>query len=147
MYLVTLTKNNETIDLIEFESQQKAEDFIASKIAANTFGEVGTYTLKYSNVAAANDLKKEIRVRSLKREFGAYLIDKVSVINESRGGGSTDVDAFMSNPFVKKLLNHLNAGNISTARDLIVSADLTSMFSIQEKAAVVAEIETFLTNV
>lgn len=147
MFEVTVTKNSETRSLIVFDTEQKAQDFIADRVSKNIFGEVGSYTLQYSNITARENLKLEIEKRRIKREFGAYLIDKVSVINESRGGGSTDVDAFMSNPFVKKLLNHLNAGNISTAKDLIVGADLTSMFSIQEKAAVVAEIETFLTNV
>jgi len=147
MFEVTLTKDNETRQLLIFDTELKAQDFITEKIASNSFGSIGTYSLQYSNVSATILLEQKLLKRTKKRAFGDLLIDKVSVLNESKGGTSTDTDNFMENAFVKKLLNHLKAGNIDTAKDLIIATNLSALFSAQEKAAFLSEIQDFLNRI
>jgi len=51
MFEVTVTKNGETRDLVIFDTELKAQEFIADRVSKNIFGEEGSYTLQYSDVS------------------------------------------------------------------------------------------------
>lgn len=122
------------------ESQELAEAWVASN--ANSFP--SNYSASYEDIT----LQKQIETDEKKEEqyilCGVKVIAKIRRINKSKLGSSNDVDDFMDIPIVIKILKHLSAGNLETARDIIVATDLTSLFTSDEKTEVVDYLNNIL---
>lgn len=96
---------------------------------------------------AAEDLSaKKLSDRTKKRAFGEALIDKISTMNDAKSLTVEQVDAFMSNVLISSLREHLWAGNIDTFITKLGASDVSAFFTSQEKTAVIAECQTFLTS-
>lgn len=104
------------------------------------------YVVETSDVTAEELAKKKVLDRTKKRAFGESMIDKISTINDSKNLSVEQVDAFMSNTLIASLREHLWAGNIDTFISKLQASDVSAFFSSQEKAAVIAECQTFLTS-
>lgn len=104
------------------------------------------YSVEITDVTAEVLAAKKLSDRTKKRAFGEALIDKISTINDSKNLSVEQVDAFMGNALITALREHLWAGNISTFISKLTASDVSAFFSSQEKAAVIAECEAFLTS-
>jgi hypothetical protein len=102
------------------------------------------YQVEYVDVTAQELMQKKLNERRLKRAFGEQMIDEISLINESKGLLSSQVDAFMSTPLIAGLRENLWSGNITTFIDVLTASDVSAFFTAQEKAAVIAKCQAFL---
>lgn len=98
------------------------------------------------DATAEETSKQTLFKRKMKRQFGENLIDQISTINEAKALDTDDVDAFMSNTLLMSLREHLWAGNITTFVDKLTSSDVSAFFTTQEKNAVIAQCNEFLTS-
>ena len=104
------------------------------------------YSVEVVDVTAEVAAQKKVTDRAKKRAFGEALIDKISTINDSKNLSVEQVDAFMTNTLISNLREHLWAGNIDTFISKLQSSDVSAFFTAEEKAAVILECQTFLTN-
>lgn len=104
------------------------------------------FTFEIIDTAAEDLAVKKLSDRSKKRAFGEALIDKISTMNDSKNLTVEQVDAFMSNVLISSLREHLWAGNIDTFITKLGASDVSAFFTSQEKTAVIAECQTFLTS-
>lgn len=139
------------------ESQIEAEgenidNSLEMMIEPTSFGDVklykfaAEYTIEVVDVTAEVAAQKKVSDRAKKRAFGEALIDKISTINGSKNLSVEQVDAFMTNALISNLREHLWAGNIDTFISKLQSSDVSAFFTAEEKAAVILECQTFLTN-
>jgi len=139
------------------ESQIEAEgenidNSLEMMIEPTSFGDVklykfaAEYTIEVVDVTAEVAAQKKVSDRAKKRAFGEALIDKISTINDSKNLSVEQVDAFMTNALISNLREHLWAGNIDTFISKLQSSDVSAFFTAEEKAAVILECQTFLTN-
>jgi len=139
------------------ESQIEAEgeniaNSIEMMVEPTSFGDIkfykfaSEYTIETSDVTAEIAAQKKVSDRAKKRAFGEALIDKISTINDSKNLSVEQVDAFMTNTLISNLREHLWAGNIDTFISKLQSSDVSAFFTTEEKAAVILECQTFLTN-
>lgn len=105
-----------------------------------------TYLIETQDISYEHSMRVLINQRALKRSFGEALIDKISTINDSKNLSVEQVDAFMTNALISNLREHLWAGNIDTFISKLQSSDVSAFFTAEEKAAVILECQTFLTN-
>lgn len=104
------------------------------------------YVIETTDVTAEVAAKKKLSDRAKKRAFGEAMIDKISTINDGKNLSVEQVDAFMGNSLISSLREHLWAGNIDTFISKLQSSDVSAFFTSQEKAAVIAQCQTFLTS-
>lgn len=104
------------------------------------------YVVEFSDTSNQDLLNSKISNRVIKRTFGEYLIDKISTINDSKNLSIEQVDAFMANPLVISLREHLWAGNITTFISKLQTSDVSAFFTTNEKNSVIAECQEFLTS-
>lgn len=104
------------------------------------------YTLETIDITVEHTLQNKILNRAKKRSFGEYLIDKISTVNDSKNLSIEQVDAFMSNPLVVSLREHLWAGNITTFISKLQTSDVSAFFTANEKNSVIEECQSFLTT-
>lgn len=102
------------------------------------------YQIISEDITVQKLLQKKLSDRKLKRQFGEDLIDKIALINDGKNLSVEQVDAFMSNPVISSIREHLYAGNLDTAVSKMQSEDLSAFFSAPEKAAVIQQINDFL---
>lgn len=115
--------------------------------------ELGTYykfaqefTVEYEDITAEIAAAKKLSDRSSKRQFGQLLVDKIATMNDAKGLSHEQVDAFMLHPLIVNLKAHLEAGNIDTFIYKLNNSNVSAFFAAEEKAAVISECETFLSN-
>lgn len=136
---------------IEVEGEN-IDNSLEMMIEPTSFGDVklykfaAEYTIEVVDVTAEVAAQKKVSDRAKKRAFGEALIDKISTINDSKNLSVEQVDAFMTNALISNLREHLWAGNIDTFISKLQSSDVSAFFTDEEKAAVILECQTFLTN-
>lgn len=136
---------------IEVEGEN-IDNSLEMMIEPTSFGDVklykfaAEYTIEVVDVTAEVAAQKKVSDRAKKRAFGEALIDKISTINDSKNLSVEQVDAFMTNALISNLREHLWAGNIDTFISKLQSSDVSAFFTAEEKAAVILECQTFLTN-
>lgn len=129
---------------------ESIENSSGSRVVQVPGGEVTEYyfaaefTHQITDITSQLVVDKKIKERKLKREFGEYIIDKIAFVNESKIGDVDDVDAFMSNPVIIKMREHLKAGNIDTFLAVLFKTDVSAFFTNQEKEMITQECRAFL---
>ena len=129
------------------ESVESAIDSRVVQISGRNITEykfAAEFTHQISDVTAQLTVERKIKERKLKREFGEAIIDKIAWVNESKMGNEDDVDAFMSNPVIIKMREHLKAGNIDTFLAVLFRTDVSAFFTNQEKEMITQECRAFL---
>lgn len=147
MYEIVLKKNNTTRSLIVVETEIEAINFIAEKQASNVFGEPLSYTLEYSDISQELIFEAMLKKRKLKREFGLDLVDRISVLNESKSLTIEQIDAFNSIPLFVSLREHLSVGNIGTFTTKLSSSDVSAFFSTAQKNQILQLCVDFLAKI
>ena len=104
------------------------------------------FTVEFVDITAEKLAAKKIEDRTKKRRFGQMLIDKIATMNDAKGLNHEQVDAFMLNPLIVNLKAHLEAGNIDTFIFKLNNSNVSAFFTAEEKAAVILQCETFLSN-
>ena len=138
-------------DRLQIEGEDIAQS-IELLVEQTSLGEVklhkfaSEFTVEYVDTTAEDLAAKKLSDRSKKRAFGEAMIDKISTINDSKSLSVEQVDAFMSNALIANLREHLWAGNIDTFISKLTASDVSAFFTTQEKNAVIAECQTFLTS-
>jgi len=138
-------------DRIQIEGEN-IDNSLEMMIEPTSFGDIklykfaAEYTVEVVDITAETLAAKKISDRAKKRAFGEALIDKISTINDSKNLSVEQVDAFMTNSLISNLREHLWAGNIDTFISKLQSSDVSAFFTAEEKAAVILECQTFLTN-
>jgi hypothetical protein len=116
-------------------------------VDVNKYKFASEYVVEISDITSEIADLKKLSDRAKKRSFGESLIDKISTITDSKNLSIEEVDAFMSNSLITSLREHLWAGNISTFVSKLQSSDVSAFFSSQEKTAVIADCQAFLTSI
>lgn len=138
-------------DRLQIEGENIAQS-IEMLVEPTTLGEVklhkfaSQFSFEIVDITAEAEAAKKLSDRSKKRAFGEAMIDKISTINDSKSLSVEQVDAFMSNALIANLREHLWAGNIDTFISKLTASDVSAFFTTQEKNAVIAECQTFLTS-
>lgn len=143
MFRITITTaQGAQTNKADFATEAECQVWYSQHLAGFAEGHVSTTV----NVEAEYLQKEKLVKRTKKRIFGEALIDKISTMNDAKNLSTAQVDAFMENDLIISLREHLWAGNISTFIAKLTSNDVTLFFSAEEKSAVLAECQTFLTS-
>jgi hypothetical protein len=127
-----------------FATLSLAQAWVAGKVTAGTFGAVDTYTVTYTDISGEVALVNATTLRRKKREFGERMVDRISAVNESKSLDLAAIDAFMTNPAMALMREHLYAGNIPTFIDKLSTLDVSAFFTNAEKQAVLDECLAFM---
>lgn len=115
------------------DTQELAEAWVSNQ----SYNFPANYSATYVDITSQKAIEEAEKKEERMILWGVKVKAKIRRINKSKLGSTEDVDEFMEIPIVKKLSAHLDAGNIETARDVIVAADLTGLFTSGEKTEVV----------
>jgi Cft2 family RNA processing exonuclease len=90
---------------------------------------------------------EKLQLRAKKRKFGESIIDMIAVINESKQINGAALDSFMVDPFFSLMREHLKAGNIKTFWQKLNAADVSAIYTAEEKASILNKCEAFLIEI
>lgn len=104
------------------------------------------YAYEINDVSVETAFALTLFARSKKRLFGENLIDEIAAINDSKGLTHDQVDAFMSDPIIINLKEHLWAGNIDTFIYKLENSDVSAYFTSEEKSGIILKCQNFLSS-
>lgn len=129
------------------ENQTEANAWIAKhESMENPWGHApGSYTIDQVNIDEEIEKQKRLMVRMEKRNFGGYIVDYISDINDQKTLTEQDI-VNLANTF-GTITQLLLQGSITTARGQIAAADLTgSVFTELERTEILGIIDAKLTE-
>ena len=101
------------------------------------------YTVEYLDVTAAVLAEEKIASRMSKQAFGALIIAKITELNDSKQLTQEQLTALLTDPQAMAIERLLWSGSLTFARNAIAGYQGV-LYSTEEKAALVAEIDLFL---
>ncbi len=101
------------------------------------------FTVEYLDVTAAVLAEEKIASRMSKQAFGALIIAKITELNDSKQLTQEQLTALLTDPQAMAIERLLWSGSLTFARNAIAGYQGV-LYSTEEKAALVAEIDLFL---
>lgn len=140
---------NEDIRWLQVEDYDDGSGQLVPTLTINQ--ELKDQIIDQDNAIETQRLADEIHQQKVnknlqKLEFGKIMKAEVAVINESKGWNVQQTLNLLSNRTVQTIDALLGAGAIETARDTILTSNLSQFYTAEDVSSIVAKINNFLDN-